>query len=187
MYRQAKKRCSKKVVPVDLKKSVQFGPIKECPLEPLPLDIQIEALFYTADELFRQRSADVEAKRSAENDNSEFEEGEDICFRGLENSLNKGERRRKVQEYVRTVINVHREQREMGYFDDYELCLIAKARSKGDRKLAQRMASIDANEAFEDLSDRSQRSKPARMGLKRWVAGSLSGLRSAAQRRTFSQ
>lgn len=187
------------VGPLHLKKSVQFGDIQEFPME-LPSQVIVDnsILYYTQDELKRLTRADIKAKKLAErgtNDDSlpNYSQNDDeICFRGLEHSLNNTQRKRRIREHVRAVLLVYFEQRRRGSFDAEKLCVIAKSRSRQDRKYARRMASVDASEAFEDSfscnstteqtadtresdsSTNSSLNNSSKRGIKRWVSGKLS-------------
>ena len=175
----------KRIAPqhLKLKEAVHFGDVKECPIKPPPLDEESRAnLFYTQKELRRLKKADIEAKRMAEeNPDIEFDEDEEVCFRGLEYSLNSKERKENIKSYVQCIVQIYLDQQEMGYVDEYELYAIAKSKSKRDRKLARRMGALDANDAADyidsEYSENSSLSRNGKRSLKRWVSGQFTKLK----------
>ena len=129
------------VMPLDLKKQVRFGEIQQHFLAPLPQDLQRQHMYYSHGELQVQKEADMQTLGECD---ESFEQG--ICFRGLETPDHKTERRNRIKKCIRTVLEVHLEQKELGYLDDYELYIVARANSKSDRKKAQKAAAQDALE-----------------------------------------
>jgi hypothetical protein len=192
MCKQGKQRrlSLRKIEPLHLQannnlkrsRSVQFGEIQECSLDSLPYnDEDKAALFYTQAELRKLKKADISAKREAEENPEAVDhivDEEEISFRGLEHCLDTSERKQHIREYVQSVVGIHLEQREMGYFDDFELYVIARHKSKKDRKHAQRMASLDSRDImdYSDQSDASSSALGSRRSLKRWVSGQFSKL-----------
>jgi hypothetical protein len=131
---------------IPLAKRVRFGEVQECFLNPLPKDFIREHLYYSGAELKHQQNTDIEAKFDASLSDHEIDP-DLVTFRGLEHALSKDGRRQRIKEYVTSVLEVHLEQKEVGYRDTYEIYMVARAQSKGDRKTAQRIAAMDAREA----------------------------------------
>ena len=172
--------------PTSSKKNVSFGEIQEQFLQPLPRNLHRADLFYSTEELEEQKLADIKTKRDAfqGNDSSDTaasydpsipyyrkeqhltaafaEDTNDICFRGLEHVLHKTERREHIQSYIKAVLEVHTEQREVGLVDSYELFIVARSHSKADRKHAHRMGKVDAQVASKlrlEMTDASNSSR----------------------------
>ncbi|CAB9523800.1 expressed unknown protein [Seminavis robusta] len=137
-------------VALELKKTVRFGAVQKCFLEPLPTDLQREHLYYSAEELAFQKQTDIQAKRNFVDAGLELDANDhSMTFRGLEHVLNKRERRRRISKHVKGVLEVQKEQKESGLIgmDDYELFVVSRAQSKDNRKAAQKMAARDAQDA----------------------------------------
>ena len=152
--------------------------------------VPCEDLYYTSQELKKQRQDD-----EATNRNSKTQEDDLFSFRGLERSHHSVERRRHIQEFVQSVLEVQREQQEFGLArDDYELFMVASANSKKDRIKAQRMGTKDAFDAMSccmgdstssistTASGTSVSSQKRRKSLKERFSGSFSKLKSNSKR-----
>lgn len=178
-------------MPVAAKKGVTFGEIQQHFLAPVPEDLQRQFMYYSAEELSIQKEADISLLRiNSDNINTEaslLEHG--ICFRGLEQTYNtndKTERRDRIRKYIRTVLEVHLEQKELGYRDDYEVYIVARANSKTDRKKAQRLAAQDAEDVLvlveKDCLSHHTNTKRRRRSLKRLLSGSMARVFTSSKR-----
>ena len=118
----------------------------------LPKDFIREDLYYTSEELKIQKFVDIKAKFESELNNEQVDVNF-VTFRGLEEVCNKDQRRQRIKQHVKGVLEVQTEQREAGCVDSYEIFIVARAQSKNDRKAAHRIAVLDAQAAAAVLSE----------------------------------
>lgn len=144
-----------------VQKSVRFGETQERFLDPLPYFCK-DSLYYTSKEL-------------------KLNKKEHGFFRGLEHANHSVERRRHIQDFVQTVLDVQREQQEYGLDDEYELFMVATIHSKKDRIRAQRMGAQDHVEATTEEEEEEKGRKRSKGIVKKVLSGSYSKLRSSSK------
>jgi len=158
-------------------------------LDPVPRELRND-LYYSADELKEQKDADIAAKQDAESKcDDDPVDTDERCMRGLEHVLHKTERRKHIHANIQAVLEAHNEQAELGYLDEYELFIVSRWSTLGDRKKARRIGKVDAQEAAQVLSSDSdsscnstppcrRRNSKAR-DMMHWLSGTFLRLRSS--------